>query len=145
MFKRTFTLDEANRLLPVLEALLRRAMAGNRTMQEAREQFQQITHRITLAGGLLLKVADVQASKRRHEDGALQLRDAMAEIDAIGVLVKDLEIGLLDFPCQVGDEEIVLLCWKLDEPVIAFWHSLEAGFKGRRPIDSRIAQAGQSS
>jgi hypothetical protein len=78
-------------------------------------------------------------SRRRAEhDKAFQdIKDTLAEIDAIGVQVKDLDIGLLDFPCVV-DDEIVLLCWKYGEDKIEFWHGMEEGFRGRKPIDERI-------
>ena len=56
--------------------------------------------------------------------------------------MKDLDIGLLDFPCKV-EGEIVLLCWKLGEEKIAHWHSPEEGFAGRKPIDERIERAGK--
>lgn len=67
------------------------------------------------------------------------IKDAIAEIDSIGVQVKDLDIGLLDFPCQV-ENEIVLLCWKYGEEKIEFWHGMEEGFAGRKPIDERISR-----
>jgi len=68
------------------------------------------------------------------------VKDALAEIDATGVQVKDLDIGLLDFPCVV-EGETVLLCWKLGEPAITHWHGVHEGFAGRKPIDERIARA----
>jgi hypothetical protein len=78
------------------------------------------------------------ARRRAERDKAFQnIKDTLAEIDAIGVQVKDLDIGLLDFPCAVGDE-IVLLCWKYGEERIEFWHGMEEGFQGRKPIDERI-------
>jgi hypothetical protein len=58
------------------------------------------------------------------------------------VQVKDLDIGLLDFPCKV-EGEILLLCWKLGEPAIAHWHGTGEGFAARKPIDGRIANAGK--
>jgi len=61
----------------------------------------------------------------------------LAEIDAIGVQVKDLDMGLLDFPCVV-DDQIVLLCWKLGEDKIEYWHGVEEGYRGRKRIDERI-------
>jgi hypothetical protein len=67
-----------------------------------------------------------------------QAKDSIAEIDAIGVQVKDLETGLLDFPCEV-EGEVVLLCWKMGESRIDFWHTMEAGFRGRQPIDDRFS------
>jgi len=58
------------------------------------------------------------------------------------VQVKDLDIGLLDFPCQV-EGEVILLCWKLGEETITHWHSTTEGFASRKPIDDRIAKAGK--
>ena len=66
-------------------------------------------------------------------------KDALAEIDSIGVQVKDLGIGLLDFPCEV-EGQIILLCWKLGEKAITHWHGMQEGFAGRKPIDERIAR-----
>jgi len=71
-------------------------------------------------------------------------KDALAEIDSIGVQVKDLGVGLLDFPCEV-EGRTVLLCWKLGEKSIAHWHGTDEGFSGRKPIDERIARARRSN
>jgi len=68
-----------------------------------------------------------------------QAKDSLAEIDAIGVQIKDLETGLLDFPCLI-DGETVLLCWKMGESRIEFWHTLDAGFQGRQPVDERFTK-----
>ena len=78
--------------------------------------------------------------KAEREKAIHRVKDALAEIDAIGVQVKDLDIGLLDFPCVV-DGETVLLCWKLGEKGITHWHGASEGFAGRKPIDERIAKA----
>jgi hypothetical protein len=136
---KTFTLDEANALLPVLESLLRSAIDSKLTLEQGQKALQDIAHRVHLSGGSLLNLSDVLARRSEVEQATQRLRDIVAEMDSIGVQVKDLEQGLLDFPCQMEDE-IVLLCWKLGEPTIAYWHTQEAGFKGRRPIDERIAK-----
>jgi hypothetical protein len=78
--------------------------------------------------------------KAEREKAIQRVKDAMDEIDAMGVQVKDLDIGLLDFPCEV-DGEIILLCWKLGENAIAHWHGVSEGFAGRKPIDAKIAKA----
>lgn len=136
---KTFTLQEAQRLLPVLRSLLQRAMEGKQAIQQIDQEFLDLKHRVFLSGGLFIDVAGI-VRRRAERDKLLQgIQDAMAEIDAIGVQVKDLEIGLLDFPCQVEDE-IVLLCWKYGEEKIEFWHGMEEGFAGRKPIDERIAR-----
>jgi hypothetical protein len=134
---KTFTLDEAQTLLPILKSLLKRCMDGKQVVELAEKEFQDLTHKIILSGGLMVNIP-AMARRRAELDKAMQdTKDAMAEIDAIGVQVKDLDIGLLDFPC-VLEEQIVLLCWKFGEDKIEFWHSLEEGFRGRKPIDERI-------
>lgn len=135
--KKTFTPDEAQTLLPVLRALLTRAIEGKQLIEQSEKESQDLNHRILLSGGLFVDRAKV-ADKRAERDKAIQgTKDALAEIEAIGVQVKDLDIGLLDFPCVV-DDQIVLLCWKLGEEKIEYWHGLEEGFRGRKKIDERI-------
>ncbi|HEY6305020.1 MAG TPA: DUF2203 domain-containing protein [Candidatus Angelobacter sp.] len=134
---KTFTLEQAHKLLPVLKSLLKQSMAGKQIIDQAEKEHQDLKHRILLSGGLSVDVAAV-ARRRAERDTALQeTKDAIAEINSIGVQVKDLDIGLLDFPCALEDE-IVLLCWRYGEDEIRFWHSQEEGFKGRKPIDQRI-------
>ena len=135
--RKTFTLDEAQTLLPVLRTLLARAIDGKQKIEESEKEFQDLNHRILLSGGLFVDVPKI-ARRRAERDKALQgTKDALAEIEAIGVQVKDLELGLLDFPCIV-DNQVVLLCWKLGEEKIEYWHGLEEGFRGRKRIDQRI-------
>ena len=136
---KTFTLSEAQTLLPVLEALLRKAQAAGTRAGELESEMQQLTQRIFLSGGMHVNV--VQAARRRAErEKALQeARDTLVEIDEIGVQVKDLEKGLLDFPC-VMEGQTVLLCWKLGEKEIGFWHTTEDGFAGRKPLDARFGK-----
>jgi hypothetical protein len=142
MADRHFTLQEAQGLLPVLESLLKRALEGKKLIETIDGEFQELSHRIFLEGGMLLRVAEWSARKAEREKAAQGVRDSLAEIDAIGVQVKDLDIGLLDFPCRVG-EQTILLCWKLGEERIAHWHGTSEGFAGRRPVDSTIANAGK--
>lgn len=134
---KTFTLEEAQTLLPVLRSLLQRSIEGKRLIAQIEKEFQDLNHRILLSGGFFVEVPKV-ARRRAERDKATQAtKDALAEIEAIGVQVKDLDIGLLDFPCQV-EGQIVLLCWKLGEEKIEYWHGPEEGFRGRKPIDERI-------
>ena len=135
--KKTFTPDEAQTLLPVLRALLTRAIEGKKVIEASERESQDLNHRILLSGGLFVDIAKV-ARKRAERDKAVQgTKDALAEIESIGVQVKDLDMGLLDFPCVV-DDQIVLLCWKLGEEKIEYWHGMEEGFRGRKRIDERI-------
>jgi hypothetical protein len=139
MAERTFTLEEAQSLLPVLESLLRAAIASKKVMEEVDTEFQALAHRVFLNGGTFLDVVPLARRKAQRAKAEQQAKDALAEIDSIGVQVKDIDIGLLDFPCLV-EGQIVLLCWKLGEKSITHWHGTQEGFAGRKPIDERIAR-----
>ena len=140
MAQKTFTLSEAQVLLPVLESLLRAAMEGKKFAEQVDEEFQALSSRIFVNGGTFVDVLPLAKRKAEREKAVQRVKDALAEIDSTGVQVKDLELGLLDFPCVVEDR-VILLCWKLGEQSIAHWHSTEEGFAGRKPIDDRIANA----
>jgi hypothetical protein len=144
MSSRTFTLDEAQSLLPVLESLLRTSIAGKKLMEEVEAELQALNHRIFLNGGTLVDIVPVARRKAERAKAEQRLRDAFAEIDAIGVQIKDLDIGLLDFPCEV-EGQTVLLCWKMGEAAITHWHGTDEGFASRKPIDERIAKGKRSN
>ena len=96
---RTFTLSEAQTLLPVLESLLRRAQKTGTRAAELEAGLELLRQKIFLVGGVHVDVAST-ARRRAERDKALQdTKDSLAEIEAIGVQVKDLDKGLLDFPC----------------------------------------------
>jgi hypothetical protein len=142
MSDRTFTLEEAQSLLPVLESLLRSALKSKKLIEEVDAEMQATAHKVFLKGGTFLNIVHLARRKAEREKALQRVKDAVAEVDATGVQVKDLDIGLLDFPCLV-DGEIILLCWKLGESSITHWHGTEEGFAGRKPIDERIARAGK--
>jgi hypothetical protein len=140
MAERTFTLEEAQSLLPVLESLLRTAIASKKTMEEVDAELQALAHRVFLNGGMFLDVVPLARRKAERAKAEQRAKDALAEIDSIGVQVKDIDIGLLDFPCVV-EGQIILLCWKLGENSITHWHGTQEGFAGRKPIDERITRS----
>jgi hypothetical protein len=137
---RTFTLNEAQTLLPVVEALLRRAQAAVTRNEELEHEMQQLAQRIFLSGGLNVDITAAARQKAEREKIVQEAKDSLAEIDSIGVQVKDLQEGLLDFP-SLMDGKPVLLCWKLGEPAIAHWHTEAEGFAGRKPLDSRFGKS----
>ncbi len=141
---RTFTVAEAETLLPVLESLLRSAIAAKTLIEEVDAEQQELANRIFLNGGTLVDIVKVARRKAEREKALQKAKDAVAEIDATGVQVKDLDIGLLDFPCVVGDD-VILLCWKLGEKAITHWHGMQEGFAGRKPIDERILKGQKKS
>ena len=142
MAERTFTLDEAQALVPVLGSLLKTAIDGKNAAERIEQDFKAVSNRVFLNGGTLLDVVQLAARKRERERLVQKVKDALAEIEASGALVKDLEMGLLDFPCQV-DDRTILLCWKLGEKTIAHWHGTDEGYRYRKPIDDKIANAGK--
>ncbi|HWX91216.1 MAG TPA: DUF2203 domain-containing protein [Terriglobales bacterium] len=142
MSTRTFTLQDAQMLLPTLESLLRTAINSKKLIEDVDTEMQNLAHRVFLNGGTLVNVVEVARRKAEREKAVQRAKDAIAEIHATGVQVKDIDIGLLDFPCKV-EGEIILLCWKLGEVKITHWHSTEEGFAGRKPIDERIERAGK--
>jgi hypothetical protein len=134
---KTFTLDEAQSLLPVLEALLKRAMEGRRSAQTVESGLNGLAQKIYFSGGMRVNASTVAKQRAEMEVHLKRVRETVAEIDAIGVQVKDLDSGQLDFPCRL-DDQIVLLCWRVGELAIGHWHTMEAGFKGRQPVDERF-------
>jgi hypothetical protein len=140
MSDRSFTLQEADTLLPILESLLRAAIDGKKLIEQVDGEFQEVAHRVFLNGGTYLNIVQLARRKAEREKAIHRVKDSLAEIDATGVQVKDLDMGLLDFPCVV-EGRTVLLCWKLGEKGITHWHGVEEGFAGRKPIDERIAKA----
>jgi hypothetical protein len=137
---RTFTLSEAQTLLPVLESLLRRAQAAAWRAEELEREMQALSQRIFMAGGMRVDVQAAARGRAERERGAQEAKDSLAEIDAIGVRVQDFEAGLLDFPCVV-DGRTVLLCWRLGEMAIAHWHSEEDGYGGRKPLETLFGKS----
>ena len=140
MRDRTFTLDEAQSLLSILESLLRTAIASKKIMEDVDGEMQALSQRIFLNGGTHVDVVATARRKAQRARAEQRAKDALAEIDSIGVQVKDLDIGLLDFPCEV-EGRVVLLCWKMGETSITHWHGVEEGFAGRKRIDERIARS----
>lgn len=137
---KTFTLGEAQTLLPVVEALLKRAQTAATRAAEIETEMQVLAQRIFLSGGMHVDVTAAARRRAEREKVAQEAKDTLAELEAIGVQLKDLDKGLLDFPCVV-EGKTVLLCWKLGEKEIEYWHTEEEGFAGRRPLDARFGKA----
>ena len=90
--------------------------------------------RIRISGGMRVDREGHLAARTRRDSSAAGLKEALERVEQAGALVKDLDIGLIDFLTLYRGRE-VCLCWKLGEDRIAFWHSTEEGFRGRREID----------
>ena len=140
---KTFTIDEAQSLLPVLEALLKRAIDAKKAAEQVESGLSDLARKIYSSGGMRIDTASVVKQRAEMEAQLKLARETIAEIDEIGVQVKDIESGLLDFPCRL-DDQVVLLCWRMGEPAIEHWHTVEAGFKGRQPVDERFRRRSSS-
>ena len=129
---RVFTPEEANaeleRLRPIAEEMVRRSQA----LAQAQIEQTELVTRIAGNGGDLTP-GEVREAAEEVARAADAVVDCVRRLDEAGVQVKDLGVGLLDFPARRGDED-VLLCWKVGEPEVAHWHGLEEGFAGRKPL-----------
>jgi hypothetical protein len=129
-----FTLAEAQSLIPRLDRLLRSALALKTEFSDAEAVVHGFVERVTMMGGMMVDRDLVRAARERREMAVRRLKAAIEEVQEVGCVVKDLDIGLVDFPTLFRGVE-VCLCWKLGEPLIEYWHGMEEGFRGRKPID----------
>ena len=129
-----FTLAEAQSLIPEVDPLLRQAISLKSDYQEAERAVQQFAQRVAMMGGVSMDRGQVIDAKNRRKSVAQNLRSVIEQVQEFGCLVKDLDMGLIDFPTLFRGEE-VYLCWKLGESRIAFWHGVDEGFRGRKAID----------
>ena len=134
---RRFTHAEAESLIPLLDRLLREAVAMKTEYNEAEKMLQDLKTRVVMMGGVIVDREHAVDARGRREVAGARLRNAVEQIEDTGCQVKDLDIGLLDFPTLYRGEE-VLLCWKLGEKAIEFWHGVDEGFRGRKPIDQEF-------
>ena len=130
-----FTHDEAQRLLPEVGRLLREALDARKEYQEAEQTIRQLSERVMMMGGVMIDRDQALNARSRRDAAGAMLKSSIEAVQDTGCLVKDLDIGLVDFPTLLRGVE-VYLCWKLGEPAIEFWHGVEEGFRGRKPIDS---------
>ena len=135
-----FTVEEANALVPKLESAFRRMLALRAQLRAAGAELERLGLP-TDAQGLRRQGGSPEAQAARGR--ALGLLEALNEelegLSAIGVQVKDLDVGLCDFVARREGRD-VLLCWRLGEKEVAFWHELSTGFSGRKPIDGAFAR-----
>jgi hypothetical protein len=136
---RTFTLAEAQTLLPVLDSLLQRAQAAATIATTREHALQALSQAIFLSGGLRVDLPQAARVKAEHATAVGEARDTLEEIAEIGVEIRDLSSGLLEFPFQLGDD-VVMLCWLQGESNITQWHEAEAGWEERQPLDERFTR-----
>jgi hypothetical protein len=129
---RTFTPEEANAALVELRPVVERMVQHRRNLVAAQKLQVELVTRIAGNGGDLMP-SDLREAVETIQREATAIAECADHINAAGAEVKSLEEGLLDFPAKRGDED-VLLCWKLGEDEIRYWHGVDEGFAGRKPL-----------
>ena len=132
---RFFTLQQAEKVLPDVASAIREAIFLKEQYQRLESEWQNFSQRVAVMGGVRIDRDQFMEQKNGREEAARALQEAIDKVHEYGCLVKDLDIGLIDFPTLFQGEE-VYLCWKLGEAGIGFWHGVQEGFRGRKPIDS---------
>lgn len=136
---RYFTIAEARAALPAVGRDIREAVHAKGRYLEAEKVIQDLGQRILMMGGIHVDTKSAEAWKTQRDSNAQTLKSSMDRIEEMGVLVKDLDVGLVDFPTLFRGEE-VYLCWRMDEADIDHWHGVNEGFAGRRPIDQNFVE-----
>jgi hypothetical protein len=136
---RHFTLTEARALLPAVGRLIREAVHSKDRYQQGDRYMQELAQRILMLGGISVDTAKAEGWKAQRDSSAQSLKQSLEKIEEIGVVVKDLDVGLVDFPTIYRGEE-VYLCWRMDEGDIGHWHGVHEGFAGRKEIDRHFVE-----
>ncbi len=131
---RHFTLREAQRLLPEVEAGLRRARSRKSELDSVEAEIRNFVRRVQMLGGSRIDPGRVQTLRDRRDLAESRLHEAVEQVEDLGCQIKSVDTGLIDFPTYFRGEE-VLMCWKLGEDRIRFWHGVIEGFRGRKKID----------
>ena len=132
--QRYFRIEEAEQLLPKIEPAVRELASLKSLFDETERELRSAAERITLLGGANVDREKVLGQRGQRDALASRLQHSMEAVQQHGCLVKDLDLGLIDFPTFFKGQE-VYLCWKLGEASIGFWHGVQEGFRGRKPID----------
>jgi len=134
---RYFTVDEANRTLPLVERIVADIVREYRNWRDLLHRYE-----VVAAGDQadLGESADAEALRLEVDDLARRINGYVEELAPVGCALKGFEEGLVDFRSRLGERDI-LLCWKLGESEVAYWHELEAGFNGRRPLEPDVIAA----
>jgi hypothetical protein len=127
--EKLFTLDEANAALPRLSILVERLQRAALSLHEELRSLAAESETDLAA----LSTEELLRQRPAARSLAEELESVVDEIQATGVVLKDIQLGLIDFPAE-REGEVVYLCWQFGEPEVAFWHRMEDGFAGRQPL-----------
>jgi hypothetical protein len=144
MARAPFTVAEVEALIPTLEEIFLHVLQLRAGLRAVEEKLDRVGVRMSREDLLESDVGplEVRQAKAVFRGFYEALSDEIERVRALGGEVKDLETGLVDFPSRRGGEDI-LLCWKLGEKHIDFWHPVDGGFSARRPVDEQVSRSPQ--
>jgi len=126
--EKVFTLSEANRLIPQLEEHLNAVKLGKAVLIRTKNEVKKASAKAQFGGGSFAGPPYITALE--------QISENLQVVQEMGVLVKDVDLGLCDFPYLL-DGRIVYLCWKLGESEIRWWHEVSSGYRDRQPLEAK--------
>jgi hypothetical protein len=134
MSDRYFDRNEAEELLPMIASVLNEARQQKQKMDALDRDLSQAAAKIMVMGGWIPPHRELAEKRVLRDQSRGKVREAIEQIQEIGCVLKDLDEGLVDFPAMLDGHEIYL-CWKLGEERIGYWHGLDEGFAGRKPLE----------
>jgi hypothetical protein len=137
---RYFKLEDAQKRLPEVERALRDALFHKSEYQKADKQIKNTAERIRFSGGSSVNPGSLLAVRAGRDRSIVALKEALEKVEEIGAVVKDLDIGLIDFLTLYHGRE-VCLCWRLGEDRIRYWHGTDEGFQGRKLIGEEFLES----
>ncbi|HEX8983569.1 MAG TPA: DUF2203 domain-containing protein [Ktedonobacterales bacterium] len=135
-----FTREQAEALLPRLGASLREIQSLRAELTDAERELQEAHERVASNGHS--PMAELATLPAHMADLTRRIADQAREVAESGAIIKDLDMGLLDFP-SLRDGRVVYLCWRLGEDGIHWWHETDTGISGRQPLDQPPQQEGE--
>ncbi len=124
---KTFTIDQANRTLPLVRKIVQ-------DIVDEYARWQKLVKALDVSAAASPRdAAELDRLQRDIQSTAAAIDRYVAELNELGVEMKGLDVGLVDFPGEMGGRP-VYLCWRLGEPTVAHWHERDAGFAGRQPL-----------
>jgi len=130
-----FSIEEANGLIPILEKALAELTVLGREITTLRRELEVLSA-IESAGasGSILDVRALREKEQAYTARFERFRQSLTEVSHHGCLIRDLELGLVDF-YTMSRGQVVCLCWRRGEERIGHWHPIDEGFSGRRPLE----------
>jgi hypothetical protein len=128
-FDKLFTPWEANELIPTLEVLIRELQVCANKLRSQIAEIIKVDHNIEN-----LQLAQIVERYPQLGAPAARMAELARKIESYGCFLKDIDQGLIDFPWEIQDDDVVFLCWQIGEPRIIAWHSVESGFGQRKPL-----------